>query len=92
MKRIAIAILALAFLVEPAFVYAQQSDQDARERAAEKKKEEDNPLLKEYHEQQKENARIEQRYQRVLRATDSRAAPKKVDPWANLRGGSSSKR
>ncbi|MEJ2377709.1 MAG: hypothetical protein P8Y71_20740 [Pseudolabrys sp.] len=55
MKRIAIAILALAFLVEPAFVYAQQSDQDARERAAEKKKEEDNPLLKEYHEQQKDN-------------------------------------
>ncbi len=89
MKRIAMGVLALAFLAQPALVYAQQDSQSAREAAreaaAEKKREDNNELLKEYHEQQKENARVNQQYQRTLRATDQDVKPTRVDPWANMR-------
>ena len=97
MKRIVIgALLLLAFFAEPILVYAQQSDRDAardaKEQAAEKKKEEDNPLLREYHERQKQNAAIEKQYERTLRDTERNVAPAHVDPWANMRGTDTSNR
>ncbi len=89
MKRIAIGLVLLAYFAAPALVRAQNSDQDrahdAKERAAEQKAEEKNPLLRIYHEKQKENAEIEQRYQRTLRATDQSKAPTHIDPWSNMR-------
>ena len=89
MKRMLVGAVALALLVEPALVYAQQNSQDAlrdaKEQAVEKKREENNPLLRQYHERQKENAAIESQYQRTLRATDSGTAPTRVDPWAKMR-------
>ena len=91
MRWIAIGLALLAFLAEPTLVYAQESAKEAREKAQEKKAEEANPLLRIYHEKQKENAEIEKRYQRTLRATDKSAAPTHVDPWANMRGGNATK-
>ncbi len=89
MKRMLVGAVALALLVEPTLVYAQQNSQDAlrdaKEQAAEKKREENNPLLRQYHERQKENAAIESQYQRTLRAIDSGTAPTRVDPWAKMR-------
>jgi hypothetical protein len=85
MKRITIGLVLLAILAGP--LHAQ--DKAAEE---EKKKEDANPLLKQYHEKQKENAAIELQYQRTLRATDSAVAPAKIDPWANMRGTDTSKR
>jgi hypothetical protein len=79
MKRITIGLVLLA--ITAGAVHAQTPEEQE-----EKKREENNPLLKEYHEQQKANAKIEQQYQRTLRATDSTAAPVRVDPWANMRG------
>jgi hypothetical protein len=79
MKRITIGLVLLAIMAGA--VHAQTPEEQE-----EKKREENNPLLKEYHEKQKENAKIEQQYQRTLRATDSTAAPVKIDPWANMRG------
>ena len=89
MKRIAIGVMLLAFLAAPVLVFAQNYNQ--REEAIEKKKEENNPLLKEYHEKQKRNAEIEKQYQKALRATDADAKPPRVDPWANMRGSETSK-
>jgi hypothetical protein len=89
MKRITIGLVLLAFLAEPVLVFAQDSNQ--REEQIEKKKEENNPLLRQYHERQKENAAIERQYQRTLRATDQNTAPVHVDPWANMRGTDASK-
>jgi hypothetical protein len=92
-----IGLVLLALVAQPALVYAQRSNQDrardAKEQAEEQKREDNNPLLKEYHDQQKQNAEIERQYQRTLRATDSTAKAVKTDPWANMRGaGSSSNR
>jgi phage terminase large subunit GpA-like protein len=89
MKRMAVGVVALALLLEPTLVFAQQNSQDAardaREQAAEKKREDNNELLRQYHQKQKENAVIEKQYERTLRATDTGAAPTRVDPWANMR-------
>jgi hypothetical protein len=92
MKRIAVGVallaFSLAFLAAPARVYAQDNSDQVRanrEKLEEQKQEEINPLLRIYHEKQKENAEIEQRYQRTLRATDQSKAPAHNDPWANMR-------
>jgi DNA-binding transcriptional regulator of glucitol operon len=92
MKRITIGLVVLAFVAQPVLVYAQQDRYEQKEREIEKKREDNNPLLKEYHDQQKRNAEIEQQYQRTLRATDTAAKPVKTDPWANMRGSDPSKR
>ena len=34
----------------------------------------------------KERDELDRRYQETLRRTDHKAAPAKVDPWANMRG------
>ena len=85
MKRITVGLVLLSFFAGMAHA------QDKAEQE-EKKREEANPLLREYHEQQKRNAVIERQYQRTLRATDQNAVPARVDPWANMRGSDASKR
>ncbi len=84
MKRITIGLLLLAIAAGHAFAQTKADEE-------EKKREEANPLLKEYHDQQKQHAVIEQQYQRTLRATNSAAKPAKTDPWATMRGTDSSK-
>ncbi len=92
MKRITFGLVLLAFVAQPVLVYAQQDGYSQKEREAEKKREDNNELLKEYHDQQKRNAEIERQYQRTLRATDSNAKAVKIDPWSNMRGSNSSNR
>ena len=85
MKRITIGLVLLA--ITAGAVHAQ-----TKEEQEEKKREDNNELLKEYHQKQKENARIQQQYQRTLHATDSAAAPVRIDPWANMRGTETTKK
>ena len=89
MKRIVLGVLLLAFLAAPAQVFAQ--DYKQREEQIEKKKEDNNALLKEYHQRQKQNAEIEKQYEKTLHATDSDVKAVHVDPWANMRGTETSK-
>jgi hypothetical protein len=93
MKRIVFGFVLLTSWAVPALVYAQDDYnsrvQDNRERLEEQRREEENPLLRIYNEKQKQNAEIERRYQRTLRATDHKAAPTSNDPWASMRGASS---
>jgi hypothetical protein len=84
MKRITIGLLLLA-------IFAGAVHAQSKEDQEEKRREENNPLLKVYKEKQKENAAIEQQYQKTLRATDTNAAPVHVDPWAKMRGTDASK-
>jgi hypothetical protein len=75
MKRITIGVVLLAFLAAP--LHAQ----------GKKDKKEDNELMRQYEERQKENAEIDKRYQKTLQQTRGvDAAPAKIDPWANMRG------
>ena len=81
MKRITIGLVLLA--IAAGTVHAQTPE----ERQAEKKREENNGLLRKYNEQQKVNAEIDKQYQKTLEQTrGADAAPVKVDPWANMRG------
>jgi Ni/Co efflux regulator RcnB len=73
MKRITIGIVLLAFLAAP--LHAQQD-----------KKDDDNELLRQYKERQKENIEIDKKYQKTLDQTRVDSAPVKVDPWAKMRG------
>ena len=95
MKRIVFSLVLLTSWAAPTLVYAQDDYnskvQDNRERMEEQKREQENPLIGIYKQKQKENAEIERRYQRTLRATDTNAAPVHVDPWANMRGTNASK-
>jgi len=85
MKRITIGLMVLAFF--GGAVHAQQSDKDQRE----KSREEANPLVRIYHERQKQNAEVEKQYKKTLQATDTKATPAANDPWANMRGSDTSK-
>jgi hypothetical protein len=78
MRKIAISSVVLAALVGPAH--------------AEDQKPEDNPMLQNYLNKQKENAEIDKQYQKTLEQTrGANAAPVKIDPWANMRGTDASK-
>jgi len=77
MKRIAIGLVLLAALAVP--VHAEQ-------------KEEDNLLLQQWKNKQKDNAEIEKQYKRTLQRVDQQpAAATTNDPWANMRGTDASK-
>jgi hypothetical protein len=84
MKRVTIGLLLLA-------IFAGSVHAQSKEEQEERKREQNNPLLKAYHDKQKENAAIERQYERTLRATDTSAAPAHVDPWSNMRGTDTSK-
>jgi uncharacterized protein YxeA len=74
MRRITIGAVLLAVLAGP--VYAQHKQN----------KDQDNPLMREYEQRQKENADIEKQYKRTLHATDQDVKRAANDPWANMRG------
>jgi hypothetical protein len=81
MKRITIGLVLLAFLAGPLHAQGKKD-----------KKDEDNELLRQYQQRQKENAEIDKRYQKTLQQTrGADAAPVKVDPWANMRGTNAAK-
>jgi hypothetical protein len=82
MKRITMGVVLLAFLAGP--LHAQDKKD---------KKDEDNELLRQYEQRQKDNAELDKQYQKTLQQTrGADAAPVKVDPWANMRGTDAAKR
>ena len=78
MKRAIIGAVLLAILAAPAY-------------AADRKKDEDNPMAVIEANKRRENAEIEKQYKRTLQATDAKATPAVNDPWANMRGTDTSK-
>jgi len=75
MKRIVLGLVLFAFLAAPvAAVHAEDKE---------------NPYVKTREMQKKESEEAERAYQKTLKATSgTAAAPAKTDPWANMRGSS----
>jgi len=75
MKRFVLGLVLFAFVATPV----------ATVRAEDK----ENPYVKTREQQKKESEEAEKAYEKTLKATrGAEAAPAKNDPWANMRGGS----
>jgi len=75
MKRFVLSLVLFAFLAAPV--------------AAVRAEDKENPYVKTREMQKKESEDAEKAYEKTLKATrGAAAAPAKNDPWANMRGGS----
>jgi hypothetical protein len=77
MRKIIIGTIIIAGLVRSVPVFAQQGKELTPVQQIEENKKKDRHL-------------IDQQYERTLRSTDQATAPVKIDPWANMRGPSTS--